>query len=443
MRRLGLPLVLALLLGLTVGAGAARADTAPLQWQPTTTDLARTLRPCPMAVASPTAPVCWSVTEDTGAWMAQPAGSPYPWGQCTYYVGLMRPDVWNDRAPPSEDPLYQNWDAWTWVEHAEAEGLPVDDTPQPGDVMVYSRAAVDNDTGHVAMVDAVEGTDPATGDEELTVSEMNVEGLDNASLGQGDTMTLLIPESELVPGMIQFIHRPPAGYTAPVWPAGSTADAAGADDANPTATTASVPAATGDPSLSVGLSADALETVSESTSPVQVTITALPSGQVVKRLTVTANRITPLSLPTGSYRACVGQTSDGTWPTVSQCATGAWRGPATRLVLSVRHVQAAGRHLSFAVALSPGSALLGNTTAPVFLARLRIVGRQAAATGRATKRTVTLYRATVRLRSGTATLRLPVAASVLHADHAVLQLTLPAQADAGLRVTRAVFSARL
>jgi surface antigen len=150
--------------------------------------------------------MCWSVDEDTAASMAQPAGSPYPWGQCTYYVGLMRPDIFNDRASPSVDPL-TDWDAWTWAAHAQAEGLAVDGDPRPGDVMVYSRQAADNDTGHVAIVDAVGGTDSATGGEEITVSEMNVEGLDDPSRGEGDTIALELPRSQLVPGMIQFIHR--------------------------------------------------------------------------------------------------------------------------------------------------------------------------------------------------------------------------------------------
>jgi surface antigen len=173
-----------------------------------------------MAVNAPTPPVCWSVTEDGSSWMAQPAGSPYPWGQCTYYAGLMRPDIWNDRAPPSADPLAGDWDAWTWVEHAQAEGLPVDGDPQPGDVMVYSRAAAGNATGHVAIVDAVRAADSSS-QVELTISEMNVDGLDDPAQGQGDTMTVVLPRSQLVPGMIQFIHRPRAGYTVPAWPAGS------------------------------------------------------------------------------------------------------------------------------------------------------------------------------------------------------------------------------
>src|ERR1700729_758612 len=213
-RRLGLFVLLALLGSASVGTASSLAAAAPQEWEPTAADLARTVRPCPGAVGAPAAPVCWSMTEDTSAWMAQPAGSPYGWGQCTYYVGLMRPDIFNDRAPPSVDPV-TDWDAWTWAGHAQAEGLAVDGNPRPGDVMVWSRQAVGNNTGHVAIVDAVGGTDPTTGDLELTISEMNLDGVDNASLGQGDTMVLELPRSELVPGMVQFIHRPGPGYAAP------------------------------------------------------------------------------------------------------------------------------------------------------------------------------------------------------------------------------------
>src|SRR6201986_1809022 len=195
-RRLCVCVLIALLGSVTVGAATSLADVAPQRWQPTTADVARTVRPCPGTVSGPASPVCWSMTEDTSAWMALPAGSPYGWGQCTYYVGLMRPDIFNDRAPPSIDPV-TDWDAWTWAGHAQAEGLAVDGTPQAGDVIVWSRQAVHNDTGHVAVVDAVGGTDPATGDLKVKISEMNLYGLDTAAAGQGDTMVVELPRSEL------------------------------------------------------------------------------------------------------------------------------------------------------------------------------------------------------------------------------------------------------
>jgi surface antigen len=300
-RRLGLVVLLVLLGSASVGTASSLADVAPQQWQPTFGDASRAVRPCAAAMS---APVCWSMTEDTSAWMAQPAGSPYGWGQCTYYVGLMRPDIWNDRAPPSLDPV-TGWDAWTWAGHAQAEGLAVDGTPRPGDVMVWSRRAVGSDTGHVAIVDAVGGTDSATGELKITISEMNVDGLDDASLGQG------------------------AGYTAPAW-AGGTGPSAG--QAGPWATQS-------DPSLGVGLWSSHLATVSESPATVTATVTTA-SATVVKRLSLAANRVVSLSLPTGTYTVCVSQAAAAGWSAAGGCATATWHSARA----TVARVQPGGRH---------------------------------------------------------------------------------------------------
>ncbi len=322
-RRLGLLLmyvVLGLLAGAGAGTAASLADVAPVQWGPAAADVARTVRPCPAPATVPAA-VCWSMTEDASAWMAQPAGSRYGWGQCTYYVGIMRPDVWDGRAPPSIDPQ-NNWDAWTWAHHAQAEGLAVDGSPRAGDVMVWSRRAVSNDTGHVAIVDAVGGTDPATGDVEITISEMNLDGFDKASLGQGDTMVLEEPRSQLVRGMIQFIHRPGQGYTAPAWPSGSSTGATtGAPAPGEPAT--GEPATASNPSLAVGLWSNHLAGVSRSAAPIAATVSTA-SGTVVTTLRLTANRVTTLSLPAGAYKVCASQPAAGGWNAASGCATAIW-----------------------------------------------------------------------------------------------------------------------
>jgi hypothetical protein len=55
-------------------------------------------------------------------------------------VGPPAADIWNDRAPPSADPL-DDRDAWTWVEHAQAKGRVGNGDPQSGDVMGCSRVA--------------------------------------------------------------------------------------------------------------------------------------------------------------------------------------------------------------------------------------------------------------------------------------------------------------
>ncbi|HET8978208.1 MAG TPA: CHAP domain-containing protein [Solirubrobacteraceae bacterium] len=416
---------LILVLGGALGAGPASADPAPQQWLPTAADLVRTLRPCTMAVGAPTLPVCWSITEDGSAWMAQPAGSPYPWGQCTYYAGLMRPDIWNDRAPPAADPLYDDWDAWTWVEHARAEGLSVDGDPRPGDVMVYSRPAVGNAVGHVAIVDAVDRPDPATGNLELTISEMNVDGLDDAALGQGDTLTLVVARGQVAPGLIQFIHRPPPGYVAPAWPAGGgTGYAAVAATATATATPSP---ASADPSLSVSLVRDRLETVSESTAPVQVTVTAVPGGAVVERLTVTANRVIPLRLPGGTYRVCVRQDPSDIWPAVGGCATAAWTGPSARLTLTAGRLLAGGSRLMLLVTMRGMGAAGAEAGAPL-TAVMRLV-----VPGIAGGRRRVSVRRRLRLRFGEQALRLPaVAGSALRGT--TVTLVVPSQMVGGVRV---------
>lgn len=311
LRRISAALAVGLALCGAVGPAAARADVAFQQWLPTAADLVRTLRPCPRTARVAGGAVCWSVREDLSAWMALPPGSPYPWGQCTYYVGLRRPDIWNDRASPSVDPP-ADWDAWTWATHAQAEGLAVDGQPRPGDVMVYSRRAIGSDSGHVAIVDAVGGTDTSTGDLLVTVSEMNVEGLDDPAAGEGDTTTLQLPRAQLVPGLIQFIHLPSPGYAAPVWADGTGAPAPGVQAR-----------AAADPSLAVGMFGDRLETVSDSPALEHVVISSGVEGHVVSTFTLAANRVVALHLSTGRYRVCVTQSSTGSWMGASRCAQGA------------------------------------------------------------------------------------------------------------------------
>ncbi len=325
-------LALAVALSCAVGAAGARADAAPQLWLPNSADLVRRLRPCTENVIAPTAPICWSVSEDMSAWMALPLGSPYPWGQCTYYAGLMRPDIWNDRAPLSTDPS-DNWDAWTWAAHAQAEGLTVDGNPRPGDVVVFSRQALGNTTGHLGIVEAAGGTDAARGDLLLTMSEMNVQGLDDPAQGQGDTMTLLVPRSQLVPGMIQFIHPPSPGYVAPGWAGGSGAADAGG----------SPPSAAGDPSLAVAVFGERLETVSESAAPERAVVTSTASGRIVATLRLAPNRIVTLHLPAGADRVCVTQPATGQWAAARGCASGAGgRRRSRRLSHSPRSVRTRG-----------------------------------------------------------------------------------------------------
>jgi surface antigen len=101
----------------------------------------------------------WTVPLDS----ANPFAMSY--GECVYWAIEKRPDIWNGRS--SNDPEAEDWDAWTWVGHAQAEGLRVSGLPEAGDVVVWSRAQAGNSTGHVAYVEAVNP------DQSITVSEMN------------------------------------------------------------------------------------------------------------------------------------------------------------------------------------------------------------------------------------------------------------------------------
>lgn len=78
------------------------------------------------------------------------AGNGYVWGQCTWYVKNMRPDLPNNLGNGGQ-----------WVANAAAQGLPTGYAPRVG--------AVAEEPGHVAYVEAVSGS-------MITISEMNYAG---------------------------------------------------------------------------------------------------------------------------------------------------------------------------------------------------------------------------------------------------------------------------
>lgn len=91
-------------------------------------------------------------------------GDTYAWGNCTYWVFLLRQQA--------GDPIPTSWgNAATWATRAQADGYSVDHNPAVGSIMQISD--VDGGLGHVAYVTAV---DPVSG--AWTISEMNVQGLD-------------------------------------------------------------------------------------------------------------------------------------------------------------------------------------------------------------------------------------------------------------------------
>ena len=76
------------------------------------------------------------------------ASNTYPYGQCTYYAKMMRPDIGN------------HWgDAKYWATSARRAGFAVSSWPQVGDVAAFG-AYVQGDSryGHVGIVRKVSGS---------------------------------------------------------------------------------------------------------------------------------------------------------------------------------------------------------------------------------------------------------------------------------------------
>ena len=88
-------------------------------------------------------------------------------GSCTDWGYFKRPDIYNDRSSSDTNP---DWYAWTWAEHARAEGLRVDTSPEVGAIEVWPISERSPVTGHVAYVEALESGEDG---ETVIVSEMN------------------------------------------------------------------------------------------------------------------------------------------------------------------------------------------------------------------------------------------------------------------------------
>ena len=213
----GLIALLSLVLGglLAVSAGAARAALPA----PSLANLAPRCAGAVWRFGVSEGGLCgpWSVPHDP----ANPfLGS---FGQCVYWAIEKRPDIWVNRS--ARDGNAYDWDAWTWVQHARAEGLVVDGVPQPGDVVVWSRRQAVDSTGHVAYVEAVNL------DRSITITEMN------SYFGtRGGDWQIMSP-TRFGAGLdgwggLRFIHQPeyvtaPASTTFPQSPATALAAPAG------------------------------------------------------------------------------------------------------------------------------------------------------------------------------------------------------------------------
>lgn len=198
--------------GLVAPARGLATDTS---WTPSPASLVKASRTCPSpVVAAYYKTTCWTVAPDQSSPFYSPDG-PYAWGQCTYWGLEMRPDLWNNRSPA--DPNPSDWTAYTWPQHAALEGLTVDHAPAAGAVIVWPRTD-NNDAGHVAYVQSV-GVDPVTGDDLVTLQEMNDTTFDDPAQGQGDTMTMSMDPTDL--SQVQIIHAP--GNTTGTVPAAPAA----------------------------------------------------------------------------------------------------------------------------------------------------------------------------------------------------------------------------
>jgi surface antigen len=316
----------------------ARGQADQTAWTPSAAALVKTTRTCPSpSVAAYYDTTCWTVAPDHGSPLYWP-NAPYPWAQCTYWALEMRPDLWNSRS--SSDPHSSDWTAYTWPQHALLEGLTVDHSPAPDAIIVWPQSA-GNDTGHVAYVQGV-SVDPSTGDDLVTVQEMNDTTFDDPSQGQGDTMTMSMSLSDLA--QVQIIHAPgTATGTLPTAPSATSTSpsrtvtgpsrtttnpsrAAGAPTAGTPgkATQASTPtratALRRRPRLAVRIGSRGLQISSRSPAALRATIFTLPSGALFGRsLLHTGAR---LRLPSGRFRLCVSQAAIGHYRGARACTVG-------------------------------------------------------------------------------------------------------------------------
>jgi surface antigen len=131
----------ALALALPTLASAAGIPAAPADAYNSTPD-------CPVSAASP---VCsWNVPVDTNNLFTAA-----DYGECPYWAAEKYPVLILDAV--LSDPLRDNWDGSTWLEHAQLEGLTTSRTPAAGDLAVWAAEPSDI-SGHVAYVEAVDGS---------------------------------------------------------------------------------------------------------------------------------------------------------------------------------------------------------------------------------------------------------------------------------------------
>jgi surface antigen len=317
-------------------------------WTPSSAGLMTAARTCPSpAIAEYYDATCWTAQLDQSSPLYW-SQAPYPWAQCTYWALEMRPDLWNNQS--SSDPNSDDWTAYTWPQHAALEGLTVDHAPAAGAIIVWPQSD-SNSTGHVAYVQSV-GVDPITGDDLVTLQEMNDTTFDDPSQGQGDTMTMSMDSGDLAG--VQFIH-PPTGNAPASSPTTTTTKTTATTTPSRTTTTSKTttnPASPGPtttiktttitptrnaptrttkhpavtagkrsrPRLSLRITVHGLKISTLSPAPLQATVHRLPSGKVFAHARLHSG--TGLKLPAGRYRVCVSQPTSGDWRSARVCVDG-------------------------------------------------------------------------------------------------------------------------
>ncbi|HEU0266749.1 MAG TPA: CHAP domain-containing protein, partial [Candidatus Saccharimonadaceae bacterium] len=123
--------------------------------------------PAPVASNVPAEQSASTSTQPTGASVGGPNG--YVWGECTWYVKNMRPDISG----------YWGNAGYNWIAEAAAAGFTTGSTPRAGAVAV--------EAGHVAYVQSVSG-------DNVYISEMNYAG----GIGQVHYRTVPADEFEYI-----------------------------------------------------------------------------------------------------------------------------------------------------------------------------------------------------------------------------------------------------
>lgn len=110
-------------------------------------------KPKPRVLATPVYKASVAKLAEVDTTAVDQSAHRFPYGYCTYYVSQRRFIPWSGNAI-------------SWLRGAQSYGFATGNTPQVGAIVVTAEGRY---TGHVGMVDAVNG-------DEITITEMNFKG---------------------------------------------------------------------------------------------------------------------------------------------------------------------------------------------------------------------------------------------------------------------------